>query len=266
MIRWYREHRFELSLPGFNAANLTYPEFLPSPPLESLQNQDQAWYFYLAEIALRRLANQILSDFLPYSSADSICDLTSTAIRLPDFESQAEQWYLIYSLFACVLQLANFPTSRSKLLPPEVDIHTGHDEDILRFILKGHLHNCYESMYWPFTVQAINFPETRDRSLDHLVSKGLQVCVDRIWVNVPGFKHRHHGTWGMMRACTRSALVLLAAKRCSKLDAMLCGGWEEAVQQVIGLLDFWKGDCGDAENRRDILQTALRGVGIVSPC
>jgi hypothetical protein len=93
VIRLYRETRFELSLPGFNAANLTYPEFLPSPPLESLQNQDQAWYFYLAEIALRRLANQILGDFLPYSSADSICDLTSTAIRLSDFESQTEQWY-----------------------------------------------------------------------------------------------------------------------------------------------------------------------------
>jgi hypothetical protein len=108
IIRLYRETRLELSLPGFNAANLTYPEFLPSPPLESLQNQDQAWYFYLAEIALRRLANQILSDFLPYSSADSSCDLTSTAIRLSDFESQTEQWYLICSPFACVLQLANF--------------------------------------------------------------------------------------------------------------------------------------------------------------
>jgi hypothetical protein len=109
-------------------------------------------------------------------------------------------------------------------------------------------------------VQAINWPRTRDRSLDYIVKKGLQVCVDRIWVNVPGFKHRHHGTWGMMRACTRSALVLLAAKRCNDLDTLLCAGWEEAVQQVIGLLEFWRGDCGDAENRRDILQTALRDI------
>lgn len=93
LIAWlHREIRFDLSLPGFNAANLTYPDFLPSPPLESLQNQDQAWYFYLAEIALRRLANQILSDFLPFNSPDSICDLTSIATRLSDFESQAEQW------------------------------------------------------------------------------------------------------------------------------------------------------------------------------
>lgn len=234
--------------------------------MENLHDQDQTWYFYLAEIALRRLANQILGDFLPYSSANSICDLAKPAIRLPDFESQAEQWYLIYELSAFVPQLVNDSGMfRSKLLPPEVDIQTGHDKDILRFILKGHLHNCYEAMYWPFTVHAINYAETRDRSLDHLVSKGLQVCVDRIWVNVPGFKHRHHGTWGMMRACTRSALVLIAAKRCSKLDAMLCGGWEEAVQQVIGLLDFWRGECGDAKNRRDILQAALEGVEIISP-
>jgi hypothetical protein len=89
-----RETRFELSLPGFNAANLGYPDFLPSPPLESMQNQDQAWYFYLAEIALRRLANQILSEVLPYSNADSICDLTNIAARMPDYENQAEQWYV----------------------------------------------------------------------------------------------------------------------------------------------------------------------------
>ena len=118
---------------------------------------------------------------------------------------------------------------------------------------------------WPFVVKAINFPETRDKALDHLVGKGLQVCVDRIWVNVPGFKHRHHGTWGMMRACTRSALVLLAAKKCGQLEALLCHGWENAVLQVIDLLDFWREDCGDADNRRQILQSALKRLGTVSP-
>jgi hypothetical protein len=68
-----------------------------------------------------------------------------------------------------------------------------------------------------------------------------------------------------IRSCTRSALVLVAAKKCNRLDALLCPGWEEAVQRVIGLLDFWRGDCGDAENRRDILETAMRSLGIVSP-
>lgn len=95
-----REIRFELSLPAFNAANLVYPDFLPSPPLESIQDEDQAWYFYLAEIALRRLANKILSEVLPLSNADRICDLTSIAARMPEFENQAEQWY-VHSLSSC---------------------------------------------------------------------------------------------------------------------------------------------------------------------
>ena len=152
---------------------------------------------------------------------------------------------------------------RSKLLPPEVDIHTaGHDKDILRFILKGHLLNCYESMYWPFVVNAINHPASRNQSLDHLVGKALQVCVDRIWVNEPGFAHRHHGTWGMMRACTRSALVLVAAKKCGHLEGYLAPGWEQAVHRVVGLLDFWRGECGDAENRKDILEAAMRTIEI----
>jgi hypothetical protein len=155
-----------------------------------------------------------------------------------------------------------FMNFRSQLLPPEVDIHVaGHDEDILRFILKGHLINCYESMYWPFTVHAINFPANRNQSLDHFVRKGFQVCVDRISVNESGFYHRHHGTWGMMRSCTRSALVLVAAKKCSQLDVLLPPEWVQAVQRVIALLDFWREECGDAENRRDILEGAMRSLG-----
>ena len=121
-------------------------------------------------------------------------------------------------------------------------------------------------MYWPFVVKAINFPASRNRSLDHVVGRGLQVCVDRIWVNAPGFGHRHHGTWSMIRSCTRSALVLVAAKKCNQLDTLLCLGWEEAVQRVIGLLDFWRGECGDAETRRDVLEAAMRSVQTALPC
>jgi hypothetical protein len=64
----------------------------------------------------------------------------------------------------------------------------------------------------------------------------------------------------MMRACTRSALVLVAAKKCGHLDGYLAAGWEQAVHRVIGLLDFWCGECGDAENRRDILEAAMRNI------
>ena len=120
--------------------------------------------------------------------------------------------------------------------------------------------NCYEFMYWPFTINAINFPANRNQSFDHLVRKSFQVCVDRIWVNESGFYHRHHGTWCMVRSCTRSALVLVAARKCAHLDALLVPGWEQAVQQVISLLDFWRGECGDAGNRGDILKAEMQSL------
>jgi hypothetical protein len=151
-------------------------------------------------------------------------------------------------------------TFRSQLLPPEVDINNSGQDDVLRFILRGHLLNCDEAMYWPFIVNGINFPTTRDFELDHFVKKGLQVCVDRIWVNESGFHHRHHGTWGTMRSCTRSALVLIAAKKCGQLEELIPLEWESAVRKVIGFLDFWSGECGDAVSRRDVLQAGLQSI------
>ena len=115
-----REIRLELSLPGFTAANLTYAEFLPSPPLESIQKQDQAWYFYLAEIALRRLANQILTEVLPYSNVGSICNLTHLALRISDFENQAEQWCVATSCSSSIAKSPEMqvPTSSARSRHP----------------------------------------------------------------------------------------------------------------------------------------------------
>ncbi len=62
-------------------------------------------------------------------------------------------------------------TFRSQLLPPEVDINTSGQDDVLRFILRGQLLNCDEAMYWPFIVNGINFPTTRDFELDYFVKK-----------------------------------------------------------------------------------------------
>jgi hypothetical protein len=119
---------------------------------------------------------------------------------------------------------------------------------------------CYESIYWPYLATAINFPIQRDRSFDLFVQKGLQNCVDKIWVAEAGFHHRHHGTWLSLRQCTRSALVLVAAKRCGQLDHLIPRDWILAVKGVITFLEFWSLECADAGNRRDILEDALGNV------
>ena len=58
----------------------------------------------------------------------------------------------------------------------------------------------------------------------------------------------------MLRSCTRSAFVLVAADR-SGLRERMPTGWQEAVQKVIRLLEYWKDEVADAEDRLEVLKS-----------
>lgn len=109
-------------------------------------------------------------------------------------------------------------------------------------------------MYWHFVVDAVH-GRARSNSTEVFVRKGLEVCVQRVDINEKGFYHRHHGTWLMLRSCTRSALVLLAAARCVDLGPLMPEGWEQAVSKVMTMLGFWKGESRDVMDRLQILET-----------
>jgi hypothetical protein len=128
-----------------------------------------------------------------------------------------------------------------------------------RFILSGHFLDCQETMYWHFVVQGIH---GRVCGNEKFVRKGLKVCVDRIQQNRTGFYHRHHGTWLMLRSCTRSALVLLAAARCVELVGFLSPGWKGAVLDVTRMLTFWTDESGDISEMLDVLRTMLDAQGL----
>ncbi|KAJ5320225.1 hypothetical protein N7508_000508 [Penicillium antarcticum] len=85
------ELRLELNLSQKNVLDLSYPTFFPSPP-DGLKAKDEAaWYFYLAEIALRRLENRILGYL--YRPDTAISESTMVYAIL-DFEEQKDAWYL----------------------------------------------------------------------------------------------------------------------------------------------------------------------------
>jgi len=89
----------QLSVPGFGAAgDLSYPSFLPSPPPGSVKDQERSWYFYLAEIALRRLGNQILTHVVQYAVDDRFDNLEEVSAWMSSFESHAQEWFASYFL------------------------------------------------------------------------------------------------------------------------------------------------------------------------
>ncbi|OBT99227.2 hypothetical protein VE01_02745 [Pseudogymnoascus verrucosus] len=223
------EMHLELSPPGFRILDLWYPDKFPDPPRHTITDSDRSWFFYLAEIALRRLANRILAFIALDHNMDNPQDIARAHENAAEFEQEANDWV--------------------QSLPSPHGLDRSSD-DVLNFILEGHLGNCYEFIYWPFIKHTINSP-FRNLSTDEYVRKGLQVAMDRLNLNRPGFKHRHHGTYYLIRSCTRSAFVLLAAHFKGNLEDLMPIGWFETIWSVVDLLEFWQDELPDARRWRD---------------
>ncbi|KAL1864985.1 hypothetical protein VTK73DRAFT_5535 [Phialemonium thermophilum] len=231
------ELRLEL-YPSLNVSDLTYPAFFPTPPKGLNAQVEAAWYFYLAEISLRRLKNRMLSHL--YRLDASASSEVSPGDVVVDFEEQMETW--LHSL-PQVLQLDGHHESDKQ------------EHEALRFILNGHFHDCQEVMYWQFVVDAVHGrPLQAGSDAELFFRKGLRVAVDRIRQNRPGFYHRHHGTWLMIRSCARSAFVLLAVAQVPALASYLPPGWEGALVDVASLLRFWKDESTDVAEMLEAIE------------
>jgi hypothetical protein len=136
------------------------------------------------------------------------------------------------------------------------ELNANKEHAALRFILNGHLLDCYEMMYWPFIVDAIYGNLKNDSGSQSFARKGFLLCKQRIEKNESGFYKRHHGTWLMLRSCTRSALVLLGAARAGLVD-LLPPDWECSAIMVVQVLSYWGEEANDVPDRLHILKELM---------
>ncbi|KAJ6442733.1 C6 zinc finger domain protein [Purpureocillium lavendulum] len=254
-----RELRGELSLPDFDimhSGSTLYPPFFPAPPVPPPESPDgpgsetqrsrAAWLFYLAEISLRRLTSRLCSEVLTlrqrYPSDSAFLEVL--AEMTPEYEAQAREW--------------------SDSLPAELSIHTPIDEDgICRSVLRGRLINLFEMIYWPFVMASLNSAlppgggggAPLRPQLQELARRGLDTHMHQLRANEPGFFHRHHGGFFMIRACTRSALTLLAAARTGR--GTMPEGWDRAVYKTIGMLAYWEDEDPALAGWKSVLEREL---------
>lgn len=248
-----RELRGELSLPDFDihhSGSTLYPPFFPAPPVPPPESPDgpdseaqrsrASWLFYLAEISLRRLTSRLCSEVLNlrqrYPANRTFLEVLTGMTA--EYEAQAQEW--------------------SDSLPGELSIRSAIEDDgICRSVLRGRLINLYEMLYWPFVVASLS-SQTRGRSLKphyaELAQRGLETHIHQIQANEPGFFHRHHGGFFMIRACTRSALVLVAA---AKDGSQMPPLWDEMVYKVIGMLAYWEEEDRDVAGWKSRLEAEL---------
>ncbi|KAF4769257.1 hypothetical protein HAV15_008782 [Penicillium sp. str.  len=237
------ELRLELGLGNTTCLDLTYPALFPSPPKDLETQGETVWYFYLAEIALRRLGNRVLNYIYNCKPFGKSADVET----IRDFEGQA------------LGLLDSLPALLNPDTPNEAAHDENHEHSALRFILNGHAIDCFEMIYWPFVFDAIHEGLPHDPDLVAFARKGLHMYASRIESNEPGFYYRHHGTWLMLRSCTRSALVLCGAAR-RGLDTLLPHSWKNGVEQVMQMLRYWSSEAKDIASQLRILEDLMREV------
>lgn len=252
-----REVRAELSLPDFtthDSWSTLYPPFFPAPPSpseeqsprsapDSLEHRSRAaWLFYLAEISLRRLNSRLCGEILTmsqkYAPTAKLLEFLSEVV--PEYETQAREW--------------------ATSLPTGLSIHSNpaEEDDVCRFVLRGHHINLFEHLYWAFNMACMDghaMGRLVSPKIQDMAYKGLETHIGRLHVNEPGFMHRHHGTIFMVKSCTRSALLLVSSA-CSGMQ--MPPGWKDAVYKAIGLLEYWAREVPDLLHWKATLE---RGIG-----
>lgn len=263
-----RELRPDLQAPDFRLPKTEvaiYPPFFPTPPApnenlqsglsdEYKQRERVSWYFYLSEISLRRLSSRIANEILAFQPQYDETLLEGLAKATSEYEAQADEW---------VMALPEIMTLQS----------SPNEDNVCKFVLRGHLINLYETIYWPFADAVINCLPCGggihwSPLLRNLAHKGLQKHVERLQVNRPGFRHRHHGTPGMIYTCTRSAMVLIAAALVAKdnteqglsLPLEMPPDWQNAVVAAMELNRYWENESLESRSMLHMLEVLWQSV------
>ncbi|KAF2483048.1 hypothetical protein BDY17DRAFT_323813 [Neohortaea acidophila] len=240
-----REVRFELGLRDFGVSDLSHPGLYLTLPQGGVEGPSlRSWYFYLSETAIWRLRVAARKAMMERAASHASFDVTTLVPLSAHLEEQVVAW--------------------QESLTPSIALgdlsRAAEETDILKYVLRGAITNYYEMITWPFVVAAIHTEGQSQRVLE-CATKGLEWHMNRLIINLPGFHHRHHGTWLMQQSSSRSALILCAAALTAQTSRLLPPGWMRAVERVGEMLRYWSPCVPTASDRAEVLEALLARVG-----
>ncbi|KAE9373064.1 hypothetical protein N431DRAFT_336998 [Stipitochalara longipes BDJ] len=270
------EIRVELNLPESSIATINYPDMFPSPPNEedvtsttdgdlpfigdaisvrgageSTEHQQHrtpsfgqiqqrhSWYYYLSEIALRRIFNSVLNSFYTteqYTGFNTpVQNMVDTAT---EFLEQLSQWY------------AGLPSA----IRYSEDYSCTPTEE-LAYMTRGRVLEIRSLIFRPFLYYAVHHPfnDPYRKLVQPFIDDALETA--RVIIETKKARHRHHGTWFALRSSTAEALCLIAAKRCGNIEMPL--GWRHTIQTQIDTLRYWEGESAELPKARELLITMM---------
>lgn len=260
-----------------------------------LCNEEESWYYYLTEIALRRIGNRIINTFYRQDHCTwmDIKPLISIAL---EFDAQVSAWSA--NLPPAMQQYETSSSIRApRFDPPSNDRHSSASKE-LSWATENRLLEMRSWLYQPFLYYAVHvgyfdgpltsptlegfgnghtheehssgvnhIPNDRRPSLHpqdasvlhNMIVSGVE-CNLQI-LDARSLLHRHHGLWFDLRAIITSSIILLALVKSNNAN-LIPGGPEVLFGPNFraAFLDEAQSAPQVAESRPAFLDGKLRGV------
>ena len=222
---------------------------------KKLCNEEESWYYYLTEIALRRIGNRIINTFFNQSHGAWLDVRPLLGIAL-EFDTQVSAWS---AHLPAAMQ--HWETNYTIRAPAMESFGTGnHVSRELSWATDNRLLEMRSWLYQPFLYFFIHsmapirpsmktngngsfvsrLPSQHDfistsihatpslgvedaTALYHFITSGIELNLKIL--DVRSLRHRHHGLWYDMRSLMTAALIMLAIIK-SGHDGWLPGGVE----------------------------------------
>ena len=205
-------------------------------------NEELSWYYYLTEVALRRISNRIINTF--YRK-----DHTSWLIIAPlipmaeEFEAQISNWS------------ANLPVVMQYESHQDGEASPSKE---LGWATANRLLEMKAWLYQPFLYYAIHTPTLvldapENQALQRLVDAAME-CNHTVIQN-RSVRHRHHGIWFDIRALVSAVVILSAVIKCRTVSVP--EDWENSFEVTIKTLQFWENESPDLPGTRRVLESLL---------
>lgn len=221
-------------------------------------------YYYLTEVALRRIGNRIINTFFT-SSRESWLQIEPYLDLAVEFEAQVSSWYA--NLPPAMQKYETDSTIRQPRREPSI---SGGEVDCvsreLSWAVENRLSEMRSWLYQPFLYYLIHAKPVRpdvtqdptspylatsaeppltgegNTVLWSLILRGINCNVTIL--DTRSLPHRHHGLWFDLRSTVTASFILLAVIRSGYAD-LIPGG----VAVLTGSAQAWPNAAGPDQNR-----------------
>ena len=314
------EFRVELPLPQTEIADYDFPDLFPSPPsplpidnapvrqpsrslsishilsteqddevklhAKRLCNEEESWYYYLTELALRRIGNRVINTFFQQDRGEwmNISRFLDVAI---EFEAQVSTWQT--NLPPAMQKYETDSMIRAPRIVSPGGAEAGFVSQELSWATENRLLEMRQWLYQPFLYYLIHARPTapptehgRQNSFPQSIASPSSITGNDhnvFWTLIAraidcnltiletrSLPHRHHGLWFDLRAVMCSSLILLAVVKSGYAE--LIPDWR---QTLVGHTETDPGDirlpdrgASGSPNVRGKFGRVLRQLGLWS--